>query len=91
MILLPRPAANVEIEMSEWDDDISTMALTDIEKNGLQAYRNYQRAFEAHAERQFAKEIDAELFSASGLERVLELITISALCQSSHARLLTIY
>lgn len=58
----------------DWDDDIAAMPITDFEKDGLQVYRNYQRAFENHAERDLAKEVDAEAFSTVSLERVLKLM-----------------
>ena len=62
--------------MSEfWDEDISVLNLSDAEKNGLQVYRNYKRAFDVHAEKVFAEEIDAEPFDTESLERVLALIT----------------
>ena len=57
-----------------WDEEIAALDLSDLEKNGLQVFRNYKRAFEAHAEKAFAKEIDAELFDTTPLERVLALI-----------------
>jgi len=62
--------------MSEpWDKDISAMKLSDLEKNGLQVYRNYQRAFDSHAEQQLAKEIDAKEFDTSSLTRVVGLLS----------------
>lgn len=60
---------------SAWDDDIAALELSDVEKNGLQMYRNYKRAFDEHAEREFAKEIDSEVFDTGPLEKVLALIT----------------
>jgi hypothetical protein len=60
--------------MAEWDDDIAKLNLTDIEKNGLQIYRNYQRSFEDHAQKQFIAEIDAEPFDTTDLKHVLQLI-----------------
>jgi hypothetical protein len=57
-----------------WDDDIAALNLTDLEKNGLQVFRNYKRAFDAHAEKQFAAAIDAESFDTTPLEQVYTLI-----------------
>lgn len=64
----------LEHAVTDWDDDIAAMSLSDFEKNGLQVYRNYQRAFEKHAESELAKEIDAETFNTANLERVLKLM-----------------
>lgn len=57
-----------------WEKEIAALDLSDLEKNGLQVFRNYKRAFEAHAEKEFAKEIDAEALDTSSLERLLTLI-----------------
>jgi len=46
------------------------MSLSEAEKNGLQVYRNYRKAFEAHAEKAFAKELDDEKFDLRPLEQV---------------------
>jgi hypothetical protein len=43
----------------EWDDDIACLQLSDVEKNGLQMYRNYNRSFTAAREKQFAAGVDA--------------------------------
>lgn len=58
-----------------WDEEIAALDLSEVEKNALQVFGNYKRAFEAHAEKEFAKEIDAEAFDTTPLERVLALIT----------------
>jgi hypothetical protein len=60
--------------VQDWDDDIASMSLTDVEKNGLQIYRNYQRAFANHAEKELASKIDAEQFDFGPLERVVRLV-----------------
>lgn len=41
-----------------WDPDIAVMALSPVEKNGLQVYRNYNRAFEEHRASAFVAEAD---------------------------------
>ena len=70
-----RQLQRTQLTMSDsWDEDIATLNLSDSEKDGLQVFRNYQRAFQVHAERAFAKEIDAEPFDTAPLERVLALI-----------------
>jgi hypothetical protein len=58
--------------MAEWDDDIAAMDLSDIEKNGLQIYRNYSKAFDAHRERQFSKAINTERFETKKLSTLLK-------------------
>ena len=62
--------------MMDWDEDIAALDLSDVEKDGLQVYRNYTLAFEGQAEKVFAKEADAEPFDILALERVLELVAI---------------
>jgi hypothetical protein len=44
--------------MSEWDADIEALGLSAIEKNGLQVYRNYTKAFKRMNERNFSSQID---------------------------------
>lgn len=62
----------------EWDNDIASMKLSDVEKNGLQVYRNYQRAFATQAEKTFAAEVDADTASLdlTALERVMNHLAI---------------
>lgn len=57
-----------------WDEDIATSELSDTEKNGLQLFRNYQKAFEDHAEKLFAQKIDETGFDSEPLDAVLKLI-----------------
>lgn len=59
----------------EYDDDIAAMQLTEVEKNGLQVFRNYQRKFEDFGEKQFAEHVDGKAFDLSDLKHVLHLIT----------------
>jgi len=49
---------------SDWDPDIARKRLSDGEKDGLQLYRNYSRAFEKHAIERFAAETDADKFDS---------------------------
>lgn len=58
-----------------WDKDIAKLNMSEEEKNGLQVFRNYKRSFDDHAEKLFAKEIDAESFDVKPLDRVLSLIS----------------
>lgn len=58
--------------MADWDDDIAAMDLSDIEKNGLQVYRNYSKAFDAHREQQFSKALNAEGFETNTLSTFLK-------------------
>ena len=60
--------------MNEFDPDISALRLTDLEKTGLQVFRNYQTAFDEHAEKRFSEEVDAEPFDADELTSVLSLL-----------------
>ena len=45
-----------------------------MEKDGLQVFRNYQRAFDAHAEKEFAREVDSEPFDTDSLVRIVALL-----------------
>jgi hypothetical protein len=59
--------------MSErWDDDIAAMNLTEFEKNGLQVYRNYNKAFERAKETRFAEIIDSEDIDTGRLTTIFE-------------------
>ena len=58
----------------KWDPDISAMGLTDPEKNGLQMYRNYSRAFEKHRRSLLVEEIDRLPWDVGVLNRLNELI-----------------
>jgi hypothetical protein len=57
-----------------WDEDIAALNLGDDEKNGLQVFRNYQKAFDKNASELFIKEIDSVSFDLSPLENILDLI-----------------
>jgi hypothetical protein len=58
--------------MSEtWDPDISVMALSAVEKNGLQVFRNYSKAFEAKRVSDFVAGCDAKELSVADLEVLL--------------------
>jgi hypothetical protein len=60
--------------LTDWDDDIAKLNLSQGEKDGLQVFRNYQRAFEDSAEKEFSKKIDATKIDATRLNDVLRLI-----------------
>lgn len=57
-----------------FDEDIAMMPLSEVEKNGLQVFRNYQRAFEREAEKRFAKVIDSETLDLSGIAKIISLV-----------------
>jgi DNA-binding MltR family transcriptional regulator len=57
-----------------WDSDIAALELSDLEKNGLQIYRNYSSAFSEHEIGLFVAEIDAKEFELADLGKVLVLI-----------------
>lgn len=59
-----------------WDDDIAALDLSDIEKNGLQVYRNDTKAFNEHAEKLFAEEVHSEPFDLGRLENLLSQIAV---------------
>lgn len=61
-------------EDNDFDPDIDAMDLDIFEKHGLQLYRNYSRAFENHAEKRFAEQIDGESVDLSELERIARII-----------------
>lgn len=54
-----------------WDDDIENLQMPDEEKNGLQVFRNYKKAFNEHAEKVFSEELNEEPFDIVQLERFL--------------------
>jgi DNA-binding MltR family transcriptional regulator len=58
-----------------WDPDIAALKLSDVEKSGLQVYRNYSSAFSQHQIGLFVAEVDAKEFDLSDLQRVLALIS----------------
>jgi hypothetical protein len=57
-----------------WDSDIAALNLTDGEKNGMQVFRNYKKAFEKMAIANFVTESDAVNFEVGKLDGILELI-----------------
>jgi len=59
-----------------WDDDIARMKLSDVEKNGLQVYRNYTAAFDKQKIDIFCNEIDAVNHDLSELSRVCQLLRV---------------
>lgn len=68
-----------------WDDDISALKLTDTEKNGLQVFRNYKKAFDKRTADEFIDEINKADFDLAPLQSILNLI------QQEHIRLIPVY
>lgn len=60
--------------MSGWDDDIAALDMSDVEKNGLQVYRNYTKAFEREQAKNFAAEVNSETHDVSRLRKVCNAI-----------------
>ena len=60
--------------VDSWDSDIAALSLTDIEKNGLQVFRNYTRAFEMRAAERFVSESNSAEYDTSKLNGILNLI-----------------
>ncbi|BAQ79395.1 hypothetical protein [Pseudomonas sp. St29] len=61
--------------MSDFHDpDIAAMKLSKAEKDGLQVYRNYSRAFEQDREKRFSASLDTDAQVIADLETVLALI-----------------
>jgi hypothetical protein len=56
------------------DADIEAMNLTDVEKSGLQVFRNYTKAFDRKAAERFVEESNRTAFDTSGLDGILELL-----------------
>jgi hypothetical protein len=56
------------------DPDIAAMKLSDGEKNGLQVYRNYSRAFEQDRAKRFAESVQADPLALTDLTTILQLI-----------------
>lgn len=56
------------------DPDIAAMKLSDVEKNGLQVYRNYSRAFELDSAKRFAESIPANPQALADLSTILKLV-----------------
>ncbi|RDS79634.1 hypothetical protein DWU98_16320 [Dyella monticola] len=57
-----------------WDSDIAAMNLSDGEKNGLQVFRNYSAAFEAHQARELVNEMNALNSPIEELKKLLSLL-----------------
>lgn len=61
--------------MSDFHDpDIAAMELSEGEKDGLQVYRNYSRAFEQDREKRFSASLNTNAQAITDLETVLMLI-----------------
>lgn len=60
--------------VDSWDSDIASLNLTDVEKNGLQVFRNYTRAFEKSAAERFVSESNSAEYDTSKLNGILNLI-----------------
>lgn len=65
---------DANIAAIQWDLDIAAMQLSDVEKNGLQVYRNYTRAFEQRRNKEFSKEANNSPNDVGSLRRIHELI-----------------
>ena len=59
----------------EWDSDIAAMRLSDIEKNGLQVYRNYQNAFQKRASEKVVEHLDGLPFDEAEYSAVISEIS----------------
>jgi hypothetical protein len=57
-----------------WDSDIATMKLSDGEKDGLQVFRNYSTAFEAHQARELVRKMNASNSPIEELKKLLSLL-----------------
>ncbi|MCX7060065.1 MAG: hypothetical protein NTZ11_04115 [Gammaproteobacteria bacterium] len=57
-----------------FDSDIAAMNLSDAEKNGLQVYRNYSKAFEEHRLKRFAEQAPPHPDAIDALRDVLQLV-----------------
>lgn len=60
--------------MSQWDDDIAKLIISDEEKNGLQVFRNYSTAFDAHRAKKFVSRINQQEHRVGGVTRIHALI-----------------
>ncbi|MDZ7735021.1 MAG: hypothetical protein U5P41_01900 [Gammaproteobacteria bacterium] len=58
----------------QWDDDIAALDLTDIEKNGLQMFRNYSGAFDKHQQKLLVVELNRTKWDISPLSEVITLL-----------------
>lgn len=57
-----------------WDADIAALDMSDVEKNGLQMYRNYQLKFNIAREETFAESVDATPPDTTELAQVMSLM-----------------
>lgn len=60
-----------------WDDDIQALSLSDLEKNGLQVFRNYTNAFEGHAAKELVAAADKIPFNLDQLSDDLAEIALA--------------
>ncbi len=63
--------------MQDWDPDIAELDLDDFEKNGLQQYRNYTRAFQRKRAERIGEDADLVEFDLATFETDLEAIASS--------------
>ena len=59
---------------SDWDPDIAAMNLSDVEKNGLQVFRNYTTSFESHKSKKVVALLNENNFTVEELRNLLSLI-----------------
>jgi hypothetical protein len=69
---------------TSFDPDIAAMDLSEAEKNGLQVYRNYSKAFEEHRLKRFAEQAPPHPEVMAALRDILQLVA------SEEARTLTV-
>ncbi|HRD47290.1 MAG TPA: hypothetical protein PLF78_12490 [Caulobacter sp.] len=62
---------------THWDDDIGSLSLSDVEKNGLQVFRNYTNAFQKQAAKDVAAAAGEVLFDTDQLSDDLAEIALS--------------
>lgn len=66
--------------MAKWDEDIAAMDLSDVEKNGLQVFRNYNKAFERKRVEQARERAKAIIYDVPRLRGDIEAM-IGARCE----------
>lgn len=59
---------------NKWDADIAAMKLSDVEKNGLQVFRNYTQAFEDQRAQAFLNEAEKEKWDFEDVDRIHKII-----------------
>lgn len=74
MIGVPPLGDLVMAEAVFWDVDIAALKLSDEEKNGLQVFRNYTKAFEKKAAEHFVCESDSNSYNTNVLNGILLLV-----------------